>query len=271
VNTVADFLVGARATVARDFRTFISYRLRAFTILLSQVFSLTLFYYVSRLVGGARAFATPDDYYAFAVVGLLILQVLNSTLGSPPGQLRGELMSGTFERVYLTPFGPIGTLVSSLLFPFVSAMLISAGGLTFAALAFGLDVHWSTLALAVPLGALGALAFMPFGILLLSMTIVIKQAAAGATWIIAGISLIAGLYVPISYLPDWTHWMSDVQPFTPAVDLLRHVIVDQKLQDPLWADIAKLVGFAAILLPLALLVLRAAIGRARKTGTIIEY
>ena len=263
-------VLGMQATVVRDAKLFISYRLRFISILLSSVFSLTLFYYVSRLVG-VKAFSSPDEYYAFVVVGLVILSVLNSTLGAPPAQLRTELVSGTFERLYHTPLGAMRATFSALVFPFVQSLVVAVIMLAFAASVFGMDLRWGTLILAPPLFVLGATAFLPFGVLLLAATLVFKQAASATTWIVALISLVSGLYVPLHVLPDWMQTVSDLQPFTPAVELLRNVIVGHDLRHPVLAELAKLFGFAIVALPVSLMVMHLAIGRARRTGTITEY
>lgn len=264
------YLAATGAIFRRDLTVFLSYRIRFVTTLLSSVFSITLFYYLSRLVK-VDTFPTPDDYFAFAVVGLIILSVLQSTLAGPPMLVRQELVAGTFERMALTPFGPTWALLSTLLFPFAFALAIAVSMLALAALLFGLDVQWATAPLAVPLGALGALAFMPFGILLLAAVIVAKQAAGGAAWVLTLISLVAGLYFPVEVLPSWIEWTSQVQPFTPATDLLRHVLVDTPLPEPAAIGLAKLVGFTVVLLPLSLLVVERAIRLGRKRGTLTEY
>ena len=62
----------------------------------------------------------------------------------------------------------------------------------------------------------------------------------------AGITLIAGFYFPVSLLPGWIQWASDVQPFTPAVDLLRHLLIGIDLEGSAWLAVARLAGFAAI-------------------------
>jgi ABC-2 type transport system permease protein len=260
----------AFALLRRDWIIFTSYRLRFFTQLLGQLFSLTLFYYVSRLVT-VEPFNSPSEYYAFAVVGLVIVSVLNSTLSTPPALVRQELVAGTFERLYLSPFGPVGSLMSMLLFPFTFAMVMAVCMLILAGIVFGLDIQWDTAALAIPLGLLGAISFMPFGVLLLAVVLVVKQAVAGTTWVIAGISLIAGLYFPVSLLPDWVEWSSKVQPFTPATDLLRHVLVDTPLREDVWVSLTKLVGFTAVLLPISVWLVHRALAVGRRRGTIIEY
>ena len=40
-----------------------------------------------------------------------------------------------------------------------------------------------------------------------------------------------------------------MQPFTPAVELLRHYLVGTPMEDPAWVNVAKLVGFAVVLVP----------------------
>jgi ABC-2 type transport system permease protein len=143
--------------------------------------------------------------------------------------------------------------------------------LLFAGVAFGLQLHWATVALAVPVGVLGALSFAPFGVLLLASTIVVKQAVAGTTWIIAGISLVAGLYFPVSLLPAWLRWVSDAQPFTPAVDLLRHTLVNAPLRESWLVSVGKLAAYTVLLLPAAIWVLARALDFARRRGTLTEY
>lgn len=262
-------LDAALAMLRRDAMIFASYRLRVLAQLLSLVFSLTLFHFLSKLVG-ARAFRTPEDYYAFAVIGLVILAVLNSTLAGPPSLVRQELVAGTFERLAVSPFGPVGSLLAMLLWPFCFAVVTGAAMLGFAAAAFGLHVSGNA-PLAIPLGALGALSFLPFGVLLLAGVLLFKQTASATTWVIAGVSLVGGLYFPVSLLPGWVRWASDVQPFTPATDLLRHVLVGTPLHQAAWLDAARLVGFAVVLLPVAIWLLGRAIDAGRRRGTLMEY
>jgi ABC-2 type transport system permease protein len=270
MTALPSLLDAGLAIVRRDLRMFLSYRLRTVTIVLGAFFSLTLFYYISRLVS-VNQFETPDDYYAFAVVGLVILQVINSTLHTPSTTLRQELVAGTFERIMLSPFGPVGGVISMLVFPFLLTVVLGGVMLSFAAIVFGVPLELDTLPLGIPVAALAALAFAPFGLLLLAVVLVMKQAAGGATWLIALISLVAGLYFPVSLLPDWIEWASDVQPFTPAVDLMRNLLVGTPLEDPAWVNLLRLVGFAAVLMPLGAWLAGLAVRAAQRRGTIIEY
>lgn len=270
MTTVQGYVGGALAVARRDLLLFMSYRSRLVTHVLTVTFTLTLFYYLSRLIS-VRAFQSPDDYYAFVVVGLVIIQLLTSTLVSTSGALRQELVAGTFERLVLSPLGAVGGTVSLLLFPFLFSLVLGLLMVLLATVIFGLPLQWSTAPLSLPVSLLAFFAFAPFGILLAAVVLAFKQAAAGAGFVLAGISLVAGLYFPTELLPNWIEWTSEVQPFTPAVDLLRHLLVDAPLRESAWVDGVKLLGFGLVLLPLSVWVLARTLRWSRRHGTVIEY
>jgi ABC-2 type transport system permease protein len=269
MSTLTELGTGALAVIRRDFRIALSYRFRFVNGILTGFFSVTLFYYISRLVR-LNQFDTSDAYYGFVVAGLVIIQVLQSTLATPSSTIRTELIAGTFERLAVSPFGAARAVAASTIFPFLYALVSSLVMLTFAAVVFDLPLEWSTAPLAIPVFVLAGLAFVPFGLLLSAAVLVWKQ-NTGAPWIMAGITLIAGFYFPVALLPDWIRWASDVQPFTPAVDLLRHLLIGIDLQHEAWGELARLAGFAAVLLPVSAALLLAAVRFTRRRGTILEY
>jgi ABC-2 type transport system permease protein len=89
--------------------------------------------------------------------------------------------------------------------------------------------------------------------------------------VLAGISIVSGAYFPPEVLPGWLSWTYDVQPFSPSIELTRHVLIGQDMSQPVGLALAKLAGSAVVLLPLALWVLAAALSRARRRGTLLEY
>ena len=61
-------------------------------------------------------------------------------------------------------------------------------------------------------------------------------------------------------------------PFiAPSTRLLRNVIVGTPLRNSAWLDLARLVGFAAVLMPLSALAVDKAVQISRRRGTLIEY
>lgn len=254
----------------RDLNVLRTYRFRFVAILVGPIFSVTLFYYVSRLVT-TRAFDSPDAYYAFVLVGILVLGILTATVGTPSVMVRQELVAGTFERMVLSPFGPVASTLGLVLFPLVAAIVVATSSLLFAVVAFGLHVEGDTAPLALPVAFLGGLAFASLGLVLVALSLVLKQAASGANIAVVGLSLVAGLYFPVELLPAWVRWVADVQPLTPVVDLLRHLITGFRLDEPVWTYTVKLFGFVALAVPAAAFVLSAAVRFTQRHGTIVEY
>lgn len=269
MSVVAAYGQAGLAVLGRDLRVFLTYRSRVVAQLIAVLATITLFYYVSRLVNVER-FPTPDDYFAYAVVGIVILRSLVSAYGTFGANLRQELVAGTFERMATSPIGGTAGTVALTIFPF--SLSIATGGLTIALAAalFGVPLAWATVALALPVAILAVLAFVPFALLIGAVGIATKQ-TAGASLFIVLISFVSGALFPVELLPGWISWAADVQPFTPAVDLLRHVIVGTPLEDPLGLTLLKIVGFIAVLLPLSILAIRRSIEYGRRRATLIEY
>ena len=262
-------LDAAVVLIRRDWLTFSSYRTQLVSMLFGMLTSLTLYYFLSKLVNVA-SFPTHQSYFSFVVIGMVILSVLQSTIGIA-STLRGELVAGTFERLILSPFGPIPAMVSMMFFPFVMSLISAVILLALASFVFGVDLRWDTAALAVPVMLLGTGVFTSFGMLMAALTLVFKRATSGLGLVLTVISLTSGLYFPVALLPGYLQWISEVQPFTPAVDLLRNLLVGTPLSGTAAADVAKMVGFLIIMIPAGLLALRAGLRHAQRRGTIMEY
>ena len=224
---------------------YLSYRWRLGTQYVGVLFSLAVFYYISRLVRVGE-FPSPDTYFSYAAVGVIILQVLQSTLDIPVA-VRQELVAGTFERMAVSPFGPVASILSLFLFPIGSGRPHHArdAGPERRRLRRRRQLV-APCRSPFPVAVVGAIALGAIALLFVAMVVRFKQ-APGAAYVLAAISLVAGFYFPPSLLPWWLGWASDVQPFTPAVDLLRHLLVGQPLRASAWGDVAKLVGFSAVL------------------------
>ncbi len=253
----------------RDAILFFSYRTQAVTQIVGLLFQLTLFYFISRLLRSGT-FGSAGDYFSFVVIGLVIMQSLITTLHAIPTSVRQELVAGTLERFLVSSYGARNGILAMMLFPTVTSFVTGAVMLTLAATVFGLHVA-ATAPLALLVGLLGAAAFAPLALLLVAVIIIVKQATAGTQFVVSGVSIVGGLFFPVALLPLWLRWAAYVQPFTPAADALRHLLVGTKLQYPMLVDLAKLAGFAVVLIPLGLWALSSAIAYGQRRGTIIEY
>jgi len=270
MNQMIRYASAAAALCKRDFLMFTGYKLRLLSTLLTTAVSLTLFYYISRLVNSSRI-GSPDRYYGYVVVGIVILAVLSSTLATPVATLRQELLTGTFDRMVLSPFGPLRCVLSLMLFPLLLSMLTSVFTIAFASIVFGLDVRWPVALAAIPVGLLAAISFAPFGLFMAAALIAVKQSRSGAAVVITVLTVVSGVYFPVLLLPGWIRWMSEIQPFTPAVDVLRHLLVGTALRESAALSVVKLVVFPAVLLPIAIWTMNLAISLGARRGTLSEY
>ena len=172
----------------------------------------------------------------------------------------------------LSPFGATAATVALMIFPILLALTVAVVELGVAVVIFGLHIEWDTAPLAFPLAIAGALAFAPFALLFAAITLAFKQ-APGQNMALALIALASGAYFPVALLPWWLRWISEVQPFTPTVALMRHLLVGFPLppgESPASA-VAKIAGFIVVGLPLGVLLVSLAGRHGRKQGTIIEY
>ena len=119
------YAAAASGIFRRDLTVYVSYRWRLATQYIGVLFSLAIFYYISRLVRVGQ-FSSPDAYFEFAAVGVIIVQVLQSTLDIPTA-VRQELVAGTFERMAISPFGPVLAILAAVPLPIDVGSVLDAG------------------------------------------------------------------------------------------------------------------------------------------------
>ncbi|HEX3976855.1 MAG TPA: ABC transporter permease [Solirubrobacteraceae bacterium] len=265
---LAGYLDAVAAVVRRDMRIFLTYRFRWLTRIVGTLLTLTTFYYVSKLAR-ADAVGNHASYFAFLLVGIVALPVLTGAM-TIAQFVRQELVAGNFERFLVSPTGPVVGILAMLLFPVAFALFLAAITMALGILLFGVHVDLGGIPLTLGVMALGCIAFASIGLLFVGALIAFKS-SAGVTWVIAGLGLVGGVYFPLSLFPGWIRWAGSVQPLTPTIELLRHLLVGTPLAHAAWVDWLKLAGFAAVLLPVSTYALSQSLKLSRSQGTIMEY
>ena len=133
----------------RDLHVYLSYRTRLVSQLLTAVFSLTLFYYVSRLVH-VSGFAHPGALLRLRRRRASRWSSVLYSCFSIPELVRQELVAGTFDRLLLSPFGAVRSIIAMTLFPLLYSFVLAALTLGLGCALFGLHLHWSTVPLSIP-------------------------------------------------------------------------------------------------------------------------
>jgi ABC-2 type transport system permease protein len=264
----------ATAFLKRDFSVALSYRLGFMLEILGIFFGVASFYFLSRLFGNALVPQLEQyggDYFSFVLIGLAFNSYLGLSISSFAESIRDGQITGTLEIMLLSPTRLSAILLSSSLWDYLLTTINVVVYLLFGGLVFGFSISQANFLTAVVVLILSIAAFSGIGILSAAIVLVVKRGDPIA-WVFSGVStLLAGVYYPISVLPDWLTPLSHLLPMTYSLDAMRLAMLRGYSVFEVRNDILILLGFALVLTPLAFIVFRKALKRAKKEGSLIQY
>lgn len=264
----------ARAFLKRDFSQALSYRLSFIMQFGGIFFSVAIFYFLSQLFGIAVApqlEAYGGDYFSFVLIGLAFTGFLGLSLSNFAASIREGQMMGTLEIMLLSPTRLSSILISSSLWAYLFTTLRVVVYLLVGALIFGASLSQANVLAALVVMLLAIASFSGIGILSAAIVLLVKKGDP-ITWVLGSMSsLLAGVYYPISVLPDWLEPLSRVLPLTYALDAMRLATLQGYSLYELRVDILALLGFTVVLTPVAFLAFRQALKRAKMEGSLIQY
>jgi ABC-2 type transport system permease protein len=169
-----------------------------------------------------------------------------------------------------SPAPPSLVLLASGSFCMLRSLVAGFVTIVAAVLVFGLrfDLHPGSLAIALTTLVACVVMFAALGVAVAAFTIVFKQTTAAIGLVSASLAILGGVYFPLSVLPEPLQTIGELLPFTWGVDLLRDALLGS---DPDLARLAVLAAFAAVAIPLALLLFSRALRYARRRGTLGHY
>src|SRR5438067_12940237 len=230
-----------RAFVVRDFQLAISYRLEFFLRILTILFVVTTFYFISQIfIGNGTRFSQWRDPLAAWLTGLAVLNYFMTGFSSLANAIRQEQMQGTLESVLMTPISVPTVVVASSAWDFVEATFFSLLYLIFGWLFF--DVHYRGSALlALVFLLLTTLVLSCLGILSASFAMVFKRGDPFGILLGTGSALFSGVFFPTQLINEYAGSgvasISRLLPSTYGLDGIRRVLIDgagmSEVQDPL--------------------------------------
>ena len=264
------FLRRCWAFLVRDVQSEASYRFYFMLQLAGLAWMLTLFWFGSQLVpeNSERLQRYGGDWFVFVLLGYAPLEYLRVSIWGFSSRIREAQNYGTLEALLVTPVGMPTILFGSFLYPFAWATLRLVGFLVIAGFASGhlTAARWDALAL---MALLSMLVFGSLGILSASFVMVFKKGDPISPLFVGASTLLSGLFFPVELLGRWK-WVSSILPLTHAAESSRLGMLGAGWVELLPA-LAKLAGFAVVLLPLAAWAFRHALRRARRDGTLAHY
>ncbi|MFD7349779.1 ABC transporter permease [Streptomyces pharetrae CZA14] len=218
-------------------------------LLLTPVMLLLLFVYVfgdvmSAGIGGGA----PDrsEYVAYLVPGILLLTIGGTTIGTAVS-VAMDMTEGIIARFRTLAIHRgsvlIGHVVGSVLQCMMSLLLVGA-----VAVAIGFRATDATALewlLAVGLLALVSLAltWIAVGMGLSSPN---AEAASNNALPLMVLPLLSSAFVPVDAMPGWFRPVAEYQPFTPAIETLRGLLLGTEIGHNGWLAVAWCAGLAGL-------------------------
>lgn len=263
----------AIAFLRRDWRMQLSYRFAFVLQFFSVFFSVFVFYFLSLMVGDSAApylASYGGNYFAFVLIGLAFSGYFGVGLRSFANNLRDAQTTGTLEAMLLTPTRLSTIILSSGIYDYGYVTVQVIVYLALGALIFGVELNGNIPA-AVLILLLTIISMTSMGIIAASFIMVLKRGDP-VTWVFNTTSLLlGGVYYPVEILPNWLQMLSRLLPITYALEAMRQALLNNASMQELWPDIAALIVFCVLLVPLSLLSFRVAVHRAKIDGSLAHY
>ncbi|MEU9072861.1 ABC transporter permease [Streptomyces sp. NPDC048306] len=196
-------------------------------LLLTPVMLLLLFVYVfgDTMSAGIGGGADRSAYIAYLVPGLVLMTIGSTTIGTAVS-VSNDMTEGIVARFRTMPIhrGAVitGHVIGSVLQSVISVVLVGA-------VAAAIGFRSTDATLLEWLAALGlvtlfatALTWIAVGMGLVSPN---AEAASNNALPLIFLPLISSTFVPIDAMPGWFQPIAEYQPFTPAIETLRGLLL----------------------------------------------
>ncbi|MFE4263208.1 ABC transporter permease [Streptomyces sp. NPDC056883] len=216
-------------------------------LLLTPIMLLLLFVYIfgdvmsAGVGGGGRS-----GYIAYLVPGLLLMTIGSTTIGTAVS-VSNDMSEGIIARFRTMAIHRgavlIGHVVSSVVQSIASVVLMGA-----VAVAIGFRstdataVEWLAAFGLLVLFAL-ALTWIAVGMGLISPN---AEAASNNALPMIMLPLLSSAFVPIEGMPGWFQPIAEYQPFTPAIETLRGLLLGSEIGANGWIAVAWCLGLAVL-------------------------
>jgi len=262
------------AFIKRDVTIATSYKLSFFLRFFGMFFSVLVFYFIDKLFGAATTPYLTDyggDYFSFVLIGIAFTSFLWAGLKSFSKVIRRGQMMGTLEAMLITPTRISTIILFSSIWSFIATSITALLYLAIGGLFFGVDLGNVNIISATIVLGLTIIAFSSFGILSASFIMIYKEGDP-INWLFSSSSsLLGGVFFPVEVMPEWLQSVSKILPITYSLDAMRLAILKGYSPSALTHDILPLIGFSAIVMPLAIVSFYLAVNKAKMNGSLTHY
>jgi ABC-2 type transport system permease protein len=210
-----------------------------------------------------------SDLLLFLLIGTLVWAYLSAVLDDISLVITWERWEGTIEHTLMAPVPRvahlIGTAVFGVLHATVRTSLIMLLSLPFFDVRLD-GASWSTAACVL---AVGSMSLVGLGILAGILPMLYPERGEQMSFMVqAFVLLVSGVYYSVDTLPGWLQAIGDISPATYLLQGVRAAIIDGASVGDVGGDLAALVLFAVVLLPVSIATFKAAERWAKRTGRL---
>ncbi|MBP7693381.1 MAG: ABC transporter permease [Anaerolineales bacterium] len=256
------------ALTRRGFLQAASYRLSFFGNYLGAALVLVFYRVLADFLGRAQP---GEDYFTFLLIGGVLARFFSLSLKQFARELEHELAAGTLEPLLVTATPPALALLGPALWTLVEGLLIAAAQLAAGALFLGADFSRADWPAALGLGALTFTALAGWGLLSAAFVLVFKRSDPLSWLADVTLYMFAGVYFPISALPELLRPLAYLLPLSHGLEGLRLALLHGQSFAALGRYALILAGFSVALGPLGVWAIHAALRQVRRTGSLGHY
>ncbi|MEW2570794.1 ABC transporter permease [Streptomyces sp. NPDC047070] len=246
--SVRDSVRDSKTMLWRNLRHVRRYPSMTLNLLLTPIMLLLLFVYVfgGAMSAGIGAGADRSDYIAYVVPGLLMMTVGSTVIGAAIS-VSMDMNEGLIARfrtmaVYRGSV-LIGHVAGSVLQVLASLVLV---GVVAVAIGFrttdATAVEWLAAFGLIALFAL-ALTWIAVGMGMASPN---PEAASNMATPLILLPLVSSAFIPADTMPGWFRPIAEYQPFTPATETLRGLLLGTEIGHNGWIAVAWCVGLTVL-------------------------
>ncbi|KUN94020.1 ABC transporter permease [Streptomyces caeruleatus] len=209
-------------------------------LLLTPIMLLLLFVYIfgDTMSAGIGGGADRSEYVAFLVPGLLLMTIGSTTIGTAVS-VSNDMTEGIIARFRTMAIHRgsvlIGHVVGSVLQAVISVVLVGAVGVAIGFRSTGATaLEWIAAFGLLVLFAL-ALTWIAVGMGLVSPN---AEAASNNAMPLIFLPLISSTFVPVDAMPGWFQPIAEYQPFTPAIETVRGLLLGTEIGHNGWLAVA---------------------------------
>ncbi len=192
------------------------------------------------------------QYSWFMVPGILIILLVMIGMFLTALNIVKEKEIGTIEQINVTPIKKWQFIVGKLLPFWVIGMVVLSLGLMVSRIVYGIIPVGSLLTI-YGFAGIFLCAALGIGLLVSTMSSTLQQAMFIAFFFMMIFMLLGGLYTPIDSMPEWTQWITRVNPVAYGIRAIRMIVMKGSTFMDLLPEFSAIVIFAVSVNLLAIL------------------